>query len=354
MRVLLVAPDHPPDMQTGRSAAFARLAEELARHHDTRLVAGYRTDRARIPGHALGVDLRGRSGFSEQVALWRAVREVVGRFDPDVAVCQGVAVPPIGRPTIAVVRDLVGSGWDAPVRRLRVRRYACLVVPTQAVRRHLGALGVDPWKTEVIPDGFAVPAEPPPPAPGGSALELLHPGAIHPAKGQHLSIDAVARLPLDAKRRVRLVVAGAARSPRYVSQLRIAARGQPVEVVADPPDLAPLVDRAHLVLYPTSLDEGFPDGAVLAMVRGRPVAYSDRPALREALGDGGIAVSPADVPALRGILLEVLAGTRDLGQAGRRAHAFARDRYGWDRLLPRWRTLLASTAIRRTAPPTRR
>lgn len=344
MRVLLVTPDHPPDVRTGRSAAFARLAARLADRYEIRLVAGYHRDRGGVPASALGVDLRGAGALGTAFALWRAAREEVARFDPDVVIGSGLSVPLVARPTVAVIRDLVGTGWEAPVRRVSARRLRHLVVPTERVRRELARLGVDPWRVEVIPDGFDVPEVAPGPAPDGPVLALLHPGAVHPAKGQHLSIDAVSRLSAEDRRRVRLVIAGHVRDPRYAAQLRVAAQGQPVEIVVDPPALEPFVDAAHLVLYPTALDEGFPDGAVLALARGRPVAWSDRPALRETLGGAGIPVLPGSVPSLRDVVRGALSGTLDLRDRAVRGHAFARERYAWDHVLPRWRTLIGGTA----------
>jgi hypothetical protein len=55
-------------------------------------------------------------------------------------------------------------------------------------------------------------------------------------------------------------------------------------------------------------------------------------------------VLPASVEALRELVRAALSGAIDLRAAGVRGHAFARDRYGWERILPRWRTIIGGTA----------
>ncbi len=151
-------------------------------------------------------------------------------------------------------------------------------------------------------------------------IRIAYPGRILPAKGQHHAIDAVSRLPRRQKARVHLSIAGAVVDPVYLEQLRVQAFNQPVEIVPDPPQLAPVYQGADIVVFPTELEEGFGFTAVEAMACGRPVVWFDQPAIREATGGIGVAVPRGDVLALRSALEALLddpARRKALGAEGR-------------------------------------
>ncbi|MCA9494782.1 MAG: glycosyltransferase family 4 protein [Myxococcales bacterium] len=331
----------------GRSAAFARLVGRLGEALEVRRVQGH-AGSGDLPPRALGVDLSGRGSVGAAFAMWRAVGEAVRTFAPDVVLTDGLDLPPVRAPVVAVVRDLVGTGWDvvggARGWRVRARRCAALVVPHDLVRRDLTDVGVDPFRVTVIPELVDLPARLLPPPVAEDVVTLLHPGAIHPAKGQHLSIDAVSRLSAEDKARVRLVVAGPATNPRYLAQLKVAASGQPVSFVTEETARTwpELLASCRVVLYPTSLDEGCPDAALLAMAHGLAVLAPDRPTLRDQLGPGAILLPPGHVTAMRDTLSDVLAGRLDPAPIGREGAAFVAERHGWPAVWQRYRTLLAS------------
>jgi glycosyltransferase involved in cell wall biosynthesis len=308
-----------------------------------RRVLGHRDGRQRLPPDTLGVDLGDGGEVGASIAMWRAVREEVRSFRPDLLVCDGLELPSTRTPVVSVVRDLVGTGWDETVAprvwRVRARRARAIVVPHDRVRRELTAVGVDPFRVTVIPELVRLPAALPM-APTSDPLIVLHPGAIHPAKGQHLSIDAVSRLTHAEKGHVRLVVAGPAPNPRYLAQLRVAATGQPVTFVADPSSLERLVAEASLAVYPTALDEGCPDAALLCLAHGRAVVAPNRPTLRDQLGPGAVLVEPGDAVALRDALRSALVGSIDVAALGAAGARFVADQHGWPRVWLRWRTLM--------------
>jgi glycosyltransferase involved in cell wall biosynthesis len=295
-----------------------------------------------LPPGSLMVDMR-PGGLRSSVWLWRAVREATAEFRPDVLLIRGLEVPPMGVPAISVIRDLVSTGWEPdPVGRLG--RWMApwlrhLVVPTNAARQELLSLGVSAWRIERIGEVVELPAEVAPLHRPSGTLKLVHPGSVHPAKGQHHSVDAVQRLPRALRDRVELRLVGPVRDPRYASQLRTASAGLPV-YFEGAESLPERVRSADLVLYPTTLNEGFADAAVHAMAEGRPVVYSDLPALREVLGEAGLPVPPSDVAALRHVIVSVFDGLLDtvaVGAAGRR---WVEENYSWSALWPRWRMLL--------------
>lgn len=342
MRILAVSRSlHPSSL--GRSAAFARLVDRLAEATVVFRVQGHEGGGARPGPNTLGVDLRGHGPLSGAFALWRAVREVGARFRPDLVLTDGLDLPLTRTPVVAVVRDLVGTGWDAVGGRrgwrVRARRCAAVVVPHDLVRRALTAVGVDPFRIHVVPELVAVPGAI---APWPEGTPFLHPGAIHPAKGQHVSIDAISRLPASVKARVQLVVAGPVVQERYLAQLRVAASGQPVTFVTGEPAWPELFAACRAVTYPTSLDEGCPDAALLAMAHGRAVLAPDRPTLRDQLGPGAVLLPPGHVGALRDAIAAVAEGTIDARGVGARGASFVAERHGWPSVWQRYRTLFAS------------
>jgi len=266
------------------------------------------------------------------------VRRVAAADRPDLVLAASPDVPFLGIPTVAVVRDLVGPDGRGPSTRdrlylWRARHFAKVVVPSTASRDALKAAGLGSWRVSVIPE-HVEPVERVPP-PKSAVLHVLHAGRIHPAKAQHLSIDAVRRLPPEDKARVRLAIVGTPASRVYVDQLRIAARDQPVDFHTDVGDLGPFFHAAHLVLYPTIIPEGFADMVLLAMAYGRPVIWSDHPGVRATTGGLGVPIRPGDVQSLSQALRRKIDDRAALDSLGRASHDRTRA-YGWSRIAPSW------------------
>ncbi len=295
-----------------------------------------------LPGHVVAVSTWGPRAM-RALQVWRAAKDVGGALQPHVVVVGGLRIPPLPWPTVRLVRDLVDT-YGRPVEvgpgaRIAARRSHALVVPSPAVRGRLFQLGVDRWRVEQLPMAVSDDEAPPQPA-QGTPVRLVHPGSIRLAKGQHLSIDAVSRLPREFKAIVELVIAGPVVDARYAAQLRVAARDQPVIFPDDDPGDA--IALAHAVLCPDAAPPAFPDTALRAMAMGRLALWGDHPSSRAVLGNAGRAVVP-EPRALRRALVELLP-TTDWAAEGARARAFACARFGWSVLWPRWQALLARYA----------
>lgn len=312
-------------------------------------MAGWHTERSRIPEGALGVDLRRRGPTAAHVALWRAMRSAALRFDPHVVLSASIDVPLIRRPTVVAIRDLAGTGWgeDAPPRdlwhRWRTRRFDRVVVPGRVTERAVRKLGVDPRKVRVVPDTIEGPG-----VARGTRREgpwrVVHPGRLLPAKGQHLSIDAVSRLPSAAKAKVELHVVGHVADRVYYDQLRVAARGQPVHFHVDADDLVPWYRDADLVLYPSQLREEWPDTALEAMAHGAAVAWTDHPSIREATGGLGLPLPAEDFAAIRSAVQRVIDAPEEVAKIGDAGRRFVDANYRWERVGPQWDGILRNTA----------
>jgi glycosyltransferase involved in cell wall biosynthesis len=180
---------------------------------------------------------------------------------------------------------------------LAARRSHRVIAPSQTTRNDLiSLLGVPPAKIDVVLEGVGVPL-----ATGPSEQELrarlalgdrtvvLTTSAMRPHKNLGRLLDALSLLP--EERRPVLVLPGY--STEHESELRAHAAGvgvsQNVRFVGwvSPEELEGLYGVASCFVFP-SLYEGFGLPVLEAMVRGLPVACSDRGALPEVVGDAAL------------------------------------------------------------------
>jgi glycosyltransferase involved in cell wall biosynthesis len=352
VKILMVASSLPPDRWSGAGRALRDLWGQARRHHEVRLVTGWWRDRAALPPDLTAVAMTGPAGPRSQAALAAAVWSEARRFRPELVLSGSVVLPPLSAPVVLATHDLrLPRGGAAAALRARAfgalaRRARAVVTTSVGSAADLTALGLPSSLVRVVPgavdlDHFhpvgraADPARP---------LSVLCAGRVMPAKGQHLAIDAVARLDRERKGRVRLTIAGAVVDPVYLDQLRVQAWGQPVDFVLDPPLLAPHLQAADIVLLPSIAESGFCTTAVEAMACGAPVIWSDRPATREAVGGVGQAFPPGDVDALRAALRRWIDAPDERAAAARLGHAHAVGNNGWDSVWPRWEEVLAAAA----------
>ncbi|MCP4806591.1 MAG: glycosyltransferase family 4 protein [Proteobacteria bacterium] len=353
MKILMVARRYPPDVRSGTETVFENLYRRARQKHEVRLVVGFRNDRKLVPPEAVAVDLRGVGTAAAWRKLWWAAVREGRRFSPDVVLANSIEVPTFGAPAACIVHDLnfgiASRSAGVRARELfyaaKSRRLGAVITVSGASRQRLVEVGVPEGKIHVVHNGVdlarfrVVPRRELPDEPEGM-VRFAHPSRILPGKGQHVAIDAIARLPRTHKRRADLTVVGAVDDRVFFDQLKVQAWDQPVTVTGDVPEIAPYYQDADVVLFPTLMQEGFGFTAIEAMACGRPVIWSDQPAIREATGGIGRAVPQGDVVAMRAAMIELMddpAERRRLGEAGR---AFVEERYGWDGVWLRYERVL--------------
>lgn len=348
MKILMCSPRLPPDEWSGAGRSFLDLARHARPHAEVRLVAGWRRARGGAPVEAVGVELSDLSETSARMRFGRAVWSEARRFRPDVIVTRTALLPPVSVPVVLVVQQVVRVE-PKPRDRFRVKAFAtaarradAVVVPDSATARHLVSGGLPEGKVRVIPVGVDTTVFRPSAQPEGRdpRLHVVCAGRIRPEKGQHLALDAVARLFVRDKRHVRLTIAGAVDDRVYLDQLRVQAFDQPVSFVLDPPDMATILQDADVVVVPSIVEAGFSTTAVEAMACGVPVVWFDQPALREATGGHGLAVVPNDVPALRSALRSMLHDVDERARLGAEARGYVTRIMGWSRVWEQWDRLL--------------
>lgn len=355
MKLLLVAPRFPPDHWSGSTSVAAGLFAQARRHHEVRLVAGWVRDRNQVPAEAVPVALQGVQGPAAWGHMTAAILREVRGWKPDLVVSNGLGVPPLPVPTLALVHRLgvvTGRGWLERARirsgRIQARALDRVIAASSAVGRGLTEVGLSSDRIRVVHPGVdsdRVHPRAEPRADVGTEdrpLRFIYPSRILPGKGQHHAIDALARLHRRYKKRATLTIAGAAVDRVYLDQLRVQAWGQPVDFALDVADMPALLREHDAVLYPPELGEGFAFGAVEGMATGLPVIWADQPATREATGGVGLAVEKADVDAMRNAMVRLLEEPelrRELGEAG--LH-LVRTHRTWERAWARYETEIAA------------
>lgn len=350
MKILMVARRWPPDVRSGTETVFEALWKEAARRHEVRLVVGYRGSAEGFPPEAVAVDLRGRGPLA-YLDMERAAVAEARRFRPDVVLSNSIEVRVPRVPNAVIVHDLnfgkagrsAGNSARELLYTVQGRTLPAVITVSDHSAVRLREIGVPPERLHVIHNGVAVdrftPREPPP----SDRVRFAYPSRILPGKGQHVAIDAVGRLRPDQRAKVALTIVGAAADPRYLDQLKVQAYNLPVTFAPDVPDIVPYYQDADVIVFPTLMEEGFGFTAAEGMACGKPVIWSDQPAIREATGGIGLPIPMDDADALKKAmwsLVEDPARRRALGEEGRR-HIESR---AWSRVWERYEAVLRGIA----------
>jgi glycosyltransferase involved in cell wall biosynthesis len=219
------------------------------------------------------------------------------------------------------------------------RRSRRIIVPSESTRRDLANHLRVPWgKIDVVQEAGAPVAS----AAADTAVlrarlglgerpVVLSVSAKRPHKNLARLIGAVGGIP--AERRPVLVIPGY--PTPYEADLRAeaAAAGAAADVVfcawLEPGELEGLYALAACVVFP-SLYEGFGLPVLEAMVRGVPVASSDRSSMPEVAGDAALLFDPTDETAIRAAIERLIGDPAEadrLRAAGRERAA----RFTWER-----------------------
>jgi glycosyltransferase involved in cell wall biosynthesis len=361
VRILMVSRRFPPDVFSGTETVFQALYEQARARHEVRLVAGWESGREGIPAEAVGVRLRGMSKPNQWLAMARATRAEVKRWKPDVVLSNNIEVPPSGCPTVCIIHDLnfgepggrpLGASvesWSSKARRafygFRSRSLDRVVTVSEASRQALAEAGVAEDRITVIRNGVdAARFCPTDDRDGSDVTRFAYPSRILPGKGQHLAIDAIARLPRLHKRRAELHIVGANADRVYLDQIRVQSYDQPVRFSIDVADMVPHIQAADVILFPTVMAEGFGFTAVEAMACGKPVIWTDQPAIREATGGIGIAVAPEDVDGIRTAMKRLMDDPDERAAMGRAGREWVESNHSWDGVWERYERVLGSIA----------
>jgi glycosyltransferase involved in cell wall biosynthesis len=253
----------------------------------------------------------------------------------------------LGLPCVATAMTRVAPTGRWPLRLL-ARHFDAYLPCSEYMARSLQEAGMPPGRTEVVHlgidvEGFAQSATKTR-ASMRAALQVvadefvvLMVGNLREWKGQHVVLDAVARLPGALQSRVRVLLAGeaSAQDQSYVQRLRDQCehlhRPANVQLLGSRPDVADLLTAADVMVHASIAPEPFGLVIVEAMAMGVPVVASDTGGPAEIIDAGsGLLVPAGDAAPLASALQRLAADPklcRALGTGGqRRAAVFSADR----------------------------
>lgn len=231
-----------------------------------------------------------------------------------------------------------------PFRAL-LRRADCVGVVSAEVKARLAALCPETAAKAVLVPGAvrSVWRDQPVPArtddPG--LLDLVQVGRVHPRKGQHVLVEAVARMPAQVRARLRVRLIGPAARTPYAREVerRLRELGLPIRLEGSLSEeaLRAAYETAGIAVLPSCPYRNSVEGLGLALLEaahfGCAVIGSRIGGIPEALleGETGLLVPPGDPVALAEALTRLVtdgALRRRMGAAGA---AFARKNFSWDR-----------------------
>ncbi len=363
MKVLAASRRFPPDVRSGTETVIENLWQRLSSRHEARLVAGFRNDPDLLPAGCREVDLRGDNKLLNYARLQGAVAMEALRFRPDVVLANSIETPTRFAPTVAILYDFNFGGGQASSSRTaflkkayyrsKLSKLAAGVAISKATYDRVLELGVEASHVQVIHPGVDInrfhpdPARPPLPTDEASPIIVAYPSRILPGKGQHVLIEAVKGLPDRLRERVELHIVGTVVDEAYLKSLRQRAEGARVLFHLDVPDIERYYREAHVIAFPTIMEEGFGYTAIEGMASGKPVIFSRWAAVEEATGGIGVMVPQGDVGQLGKALRSLLKDPercRELGAAGRE-HVV--NNYSWDAIYQKYEAVLERAASRR-------
>lgn len=222
------------------------------------------------------------------------------------------------------------------------RRTTRAIAVSQAIAADLTALGMNPERIEIVPNG--IPLAPFVPAPESGAIRaslgipttawlIVAIGRLSPEKGFDVLLKALfSLLPLQPDLALCLVGTGPEEQ-----RLRAQASGSPaIHFTGFLPDVTGILQAADVVVIP-SHQEGQGIVALEAMAAGKPIIASRVGGLQETILEGktGLLIPPGDATALAAALQSLRASPAHSGMIGREGRLRVEQEYTLERMIDR-------------------
>ena len=348
MKILMCSRRFPPDIYSGTETVFSRLYQFARSRHEVRLIAGWKNARSLVPAEAVAVQLQGLKPWQQWMRFSVEVHRQSKRWRPDVILSNSIEVPPSRAPTACIVHDLnFGHAQDSLSSRAKRRFYGWrsndidkFITVSNASSQALKSIQISPEKIHVVPNGVDTTIFKPSQFEDSKELHFCYPSRIIPGKGQHIAIDAFARLRSKFRKNAKLTIVGASPDPVYLDKLRIQAYGLPIQFKTNVPDIVPYYQQSDIVLFPSLMTEGFGFTAVEAMACGKPVIWFDQPAIREATNGIGKAVPQGNTEALVKAMTELASNPSLRKEIGQQGLDYVREHLQWSNVWTQYEIIL--------------
>lgn len=226
----------------------------------------------------------------------------------------------------------------------------CVIYCAQESLRQHEAIGFDPRRHEVLPNGFDTDTFRPSPTAGADLREALrlpadavlvgNAGRYHPVK-DHMTLLAAAALSIARNDRLHFVLAGADVEPSNEALREAVERkglSKNVHLLGPRNDIPGLLSALDLYCSSSSL-EGFPNSIAEAMSCGVPVVATNAGGSRELVDGGGAIVPVKDPRAMAEAVLALLSSERERRAVGESARRRIEERYSLQAMIRRYYNL---------------
>jgi len=353
VKLAIVTRGFPPDVTTGRETVAYNLWRQAVALDDVKLVCGCRRNSSSLPCDATLINQSSSSRTVNYARFFVQSALAIKNIRPDVVLSNSIELGPVSCPSVAIVHDLNFGIPDTrrgrryirlTTIRQRLRHFSRIVAVSRTTAKRLSEAGVSESKITVIPNGVDLDHYTPGYRPENTQFTISYPARIVRGKGQHVALDAFRQMDREMRQTMKLVFAGRAEDKSYLSELQSSAQGLPVEIHTDVSDMLPFYRNADLVIFPTIMEEGFGFTAAEAMACGKPVIYSDYPAIREATGNTGVPVPPGAPAALAEAICMLFAEPARRTFISSSGYDYARNHYAWKNVYSEYRRLLIALA----------
>lgn len=349
MKLAIVTRAFPPDVMSGRETVIYNLWRQAAQCDEVVLISGWVHSAAHLPASCHLIDQSSTSRIINYARFFLQSARLIQRVQPDVVLSNAIELGRVAYPSVVIVHDFNFGHADSRrgsqvLRRMtidrRLRSFKHIIAVSRSTADQLVAMGLSDHRISVIHNGVDLDKFRPTPPVVREHLVVVCPARITRGKGQHIALEILGRLDKGLRAKATLLIVGYVEDEGYLSELKAAAAGLPVEFHANVADIAPYYQSADVVVFPTLMQEGFGFAAAEAMACGKPVIHSAYAAIMEATGGTGMPVPPGDIECWAQALASLLQDAQRRKVMGEAGLSYARKHYNWEDIYRQYRWIL--------------
>lgn len=335
-----------PDVYSGTETVIYNLYKLCKKKYNVQLVCGCYNDPKLLPDDAYFVDL---SKCRKEFAYWKlskSTKDKIREFKPDLILANSIEVPSVPSiPTVLIFHDTnfgkVRRNFISAIKESYYRWKSLnvdkIVVVSKTSQKILIKIGVKESKITTIFSGVDTDLFKPTPISSENDFFILsYPSRIIPGKGQHIAIEAIKKLPKNIINKIKLWIVGNSQDRNYLETLRKQSGDLPVSFFTNVPDIVPYYQKADAILFPTLLNEGFGYTAIEGMACGKPIIYSDCPAVMEAVGNLGFVFQKGNSDELCNLIIKLFKDRSKLKTEGKKGRRWVLSQYSWEKTFEKY------------------
>lgn len=350
MKIAIISRNFLPDIISGRETLIFNLWKLFSNKHETSLIVGWENSDNLLPKDAYKVHLSSNNKYINYLKLFNFVKKVINEIKPDVILSNSIEVPTFSfLKTVVIIYDFnfgkSSSGTIPSTKRLflkmKLKTFDKIIAVSNVTKRKVIDLGINANKIVTIHPGVDTDKFRPI-MPENKKFTIVCPSRILFAKGQHIAIEAVRIIDENIRKNINLLLVGYIQERKYFEHLRNQCESLPVKIIPNVSDIVPYYQLADVVVFPTLMEEGFGYTAIEAMACGKPVIFSNCPAVVEATNGIGIVVPKNDCHALSKALTDLMLNSSLRERLGINGREYVKERFGWQNVFYKYESVLSN------------